>query len=106
MRLLLPEVRASRPQLEDLLADDFTEVGASGRHWSREALIEELTGAPQPDDIAVSDAVARRVSSDVILISYVTVSDSRRVIRTSWWRSTDETWKCFFHQGTLDPASH
>lgn len=106
MRLLLPEVRASRQQLEDLLAHDFAEVGASGRHWSREKLIEELLVEPQLDDIAVADPVARRVGSDVIQVSYVTVSGSRSVIRTSWWRATDATWRCFFHQGTVDPVGN
>lgn len=39
MELLRPEVRASRERLESLLDDDFVEIGASGRRWTREAII-------------------------------------------------------------------
>ena len=104
MELLRPEVRASRERLESLLDDDFVEIGASGRRWTREAIIGDLVAVPKLDDVAVSEEQVRRVSDDVILVSYVTTTGQRRVVRTSWWRRSAGTWKCFFHQGTVDPT--
>ena len=40
--LLKPDVRRDRGRMEELLAEDFVEFGASGRLWSREAIIAEL----------------------------------------------------------------
>jgi hypothetical protein len=100
LSLLTPEVRQSRQQLELLLDADFVEIGASGRLWEREELISDLTSTSAPV-VQVEGMDARRVAGRIVVVTYVTVSATRRVVRSSWWRESNDVWKCFFHQGTV-----
>lgn len=43
LRLLEPAVRASREEAARLLDPEFTEIGASGRRWTREEMLAELS---------------------------------------------------------------
>ena len=44
LQLMDPRVRASRERAAQLLDPEFTEVGASGRRWTREETLAELAG--------------------------------------------------------------
>ena len=104
MDLLRPEVRANREQLETFLDDDFVEIGASGRVWTRDEIIDELVASPALDDLVVSAVTVRLVAPGLALVSYVTSRVDVRVRRTAWWRASATRWRCFFHQGTPIPA--
>lgn len=43
VKLLLPEVRHSKKQLNKLLADEFLEFGKSGRVYTKSQIIEALS---------------------------------------------------------------
>jgi hypothetical protein len=104
MQLLRPEVRANREQLETFLDDDFVEIGASGRVWTRDEIIDELVASPTLDDLVVSAVTVRLVAPGLALVSYVTSRVDVLVRRTAWWRASATGWRCFFHQGTPIPA--
>jgi hypothetical protein len=104
-RMLNPSVRRDAAALEELLDTEFTELGASGRIWTRGDLIAHLTSSPELTGTAVSEMRARHVTTDVILVEYETSDPSRTVRRSSWWRRTEHgRWRCVFHQGT--PLEH
>ena len=103
--LLDPEVRRSADELDLLLDAEFTEIGASGRTWTRVDLINELIASPHIDgNVVVAEMAARHVTADVIVVEYRTSTRTRDVHRSSWWRKTDGRWRCYFHQGTLLPG--
>ncbi|MEV5444586.1 nuclear transport factor 2 family protein [Streptomyces sp. NPDC052644] len=91
LRLLEPAVRASREQAARLLDPEFTEVGRSGRRWTRH---EMLAALPEMDGGA-ADAAAYEVSGmagvvlapGVVHLTYETVADGRRTRRSSLWRA-------------------
>lgn len=91
--------RRDAARLRTLLADDFTEVGASGRIWDRASIIEHI-GAEDGEEIEVLRLAGRVAGADVILTQW----DSRRgrdmARRTSLWRRTGEGWQIVHHQGT------
>jgi len=101
--LLEPAVRSSRPRLEALLDEDFTEVGASGRSWARatvvEALLAEDAGAPTP--VTVLRAVA--LGEEVVLVTYLSDRATRPARRSSVWHRRDGAWRLRHHQGTPVP---
>jgi hypothetical protein len=100
-QLLEPAVRAD-PQLVDaLLADDFIEIGASGRVWTRDDTIAALAeeGAPL-DTVTTSEWASRELAAGLALVRYVSESQGRRVRRTSLCRLENGQWRVFFHQGT------
>jgi hypothetical protein len=100
MRLMQPSVRSDARLLDALLDDDFLEIGASGRIWTRASVIADLVESPNVD-IEVVDLSARHIDARIVLVMYTTISPERRVLRSSWWREVGGTWKCCFHQGTI-----
>jgi len=103
--LLKPEVRRDRRQVEDLLSEDFVEFGASGRIWSRDAILAELEIESYAPPV-VEDFECRMLSPDVVLVTYRTVrtnlenAERDEVLRSSIWRHAERGWRLSFHQGT------
>lgn len=99
--LLSPEVRRNTARIEALLAPDFTEIGQSGVHWSREFIIEALVAeVPSAEPAIVNNRTAREVAPGVVLVSYQLKFAGRASLRSALWRLTGDSVQCFFHQGT------
>lgn len=104
-RLLDPEVRRSSEAVGALLADDFTEHGASGRVYDKRgvmaAIAEEL-----PAHFVVSGLRVRSLGAGVALVTYALLRTvaadgaTDRSLRSSLWRRGREGWRLVFHQGT------
>jgi hypothetical protein len=101
--LFRPEVRGSADQLELLLDPEFTEIGASGRLWDRDALVAALTsnfGEQTQARIVDSGMAARLLEPGVVLLTYVSESNGRRARRSSVWRRHEDGMRVVHHQGT------
>lgn len=101
--LQTPARRRDARWLEEVLADDFEEVGASGRVWSR---AETLRALAVEDDrvIGVRDLVVRRLGADTALVRWTSDSEAGAAERSSLWRKAREGWRLAYHQGTRRPA--
>lgn len=101
LALLDPQVRVDADRVEELLDPEFTEIGASGRLWTRDetlaALAAEPAGGPPAD---VDGLTVTEVADGVVLIRYVSDRAGRRARRSSLWRRTEGTWRLLHHQGT------
>jgi hypothetical protein len=99
------EFGITRADFEGMTADDFWEVGASGRRYSRAYVLDELErrhAAPHADVWETRDFHCRRLADDVYLLTYTLLQDNRRLTRRSTiWRRTAEGWKIVYHQGTV-----
>lgn len=70
--LLTPHVRSSRQQLDDLLDPDFTEIGASGRLWTRTEMVTALVNADRLDEpITAEEFQAAEIAPGLVLLTYV-----------------------------------
>ena len=100
-----PEFGTTRRDFEAMTEPDFWEVGASGRRYSREYVLDELEkrhAAGHEDVWEASEFHCRRLAEDVFLLTYTLVQDGTRVTRRSTiWQRTAEDWKIVFHQGTI-----
>jgi hypothetical protein len=103
MRLYDPEVRSSAVLMGELLDAEFTEIGASGRHWDRASIIAALTQDTDPSaaPISVSDMEGRLLAPEIVHLTYVSDNNGRRARRSSIWRRSEQGWRLYFHQGTL-----
>ena len=106
--LLTPEVRRSRARLEELLDPEFIEIGASGRLWSRPAVIDMLAGGEDRDGsraewapLPTAEMAGRPVAPGLVLLTYVCDPGGRAARRSSLWRRSGSSWRMLFHQGTL-----
>jgi hypothetical protein len=100
----VPKFGTTRQDFEQLMAPDYWEVGASGRRYSREFILEILqTRAPDPAEGSwtKSDFHCREVAPNNYLVTYTLQQGARVSRRSTLWRKTPEGWKILYHQGTL-----
>lgn len=91
-----------RDCVESLLAFDFHEVSASGRVWTREAMLRELVGMPLRSH-RTSEFRCTPLAETLALLNYRTVVNGRETLRVSLWVYREGRWQMMFHQGTLVP---
>jgi hypothetical protein len=99
------EFGTARANFERMADEDFWEVGASGRRYSRTLVLDELEkrhAAPHEDVWEASDFRCQKLAEDLYLLTYTLLQDKTRLTRRSTiWRKTDGDWKIVFHQGTI-----
>ncbi len=101
-RLADPSVRADRDQLLALLHPEFEEVGRSGRHWHRDAIIDALLEDPG-DGYELLDLTAETARPGVILATYgARALDAEHAAsrHSSIWLQDHGRWRMRYHQGT------
>lgn len=100
-----PEFGTTRADFERMTVEDFWEVGASGRRYSREVVLDELEkrfSAPREDVWEAKGFCCQRLAEDVFLLTYTLIQDRVRVTRRATiWQRTAVGWKIVNHQGTV-----
>jgi hypothetical protein len=103
-QLLDPAMRADAAFLEQILADDFQEIGQSGRRYDKPTAMSELAVAPGFDGPrTILDFEAREVQEGLVLAIYVIAETATQ--RSSLWRKRGGMWQLVFHQATRPSAS-
>lgn len=109
LQLHLPAVRSDAAALARLLHADFTEIGRSGRAYTRAEMVAHLL---EPDDaqppvtIVAEAFVLSELAPGVALLSYRSAHRAadgglqRHTLRSSLWLHTPQGWQLRFHQGT------
>ena len=97
--------RKSVEKLDELLHDDFEEIGASGKTYNKNQIMEELI-KETPLTIHASDFELRMFSEEIVQLKYRTKNtagtESKPVtLRSSIWKYEGTKWKMVFHQGTV-----
>ncbi len=101
-----PAFGSTTAEFERSTAPDYWEVGASGRRYSREFILHELTtSVPYVDATAAgwtcSDFGLRRLGPDVYLLTYTLDQAGRRTRRSTIWQRSENVWRILYHQGTI-----
>jgi len=100
-----PEFGTSRADFERMTAKDYWEIGASGRRYGREFVLDMLVkrhSQPHEDLWDTSDFHCRQLAADVYLLTYTLLQNKRRKTRRSTiWQRTQGDWEIVFHQGTF-----
>lgn len=96
------EVRMSRERLDEILADDFFEIGSSGFMYDKKECLE--TGVVLTE-MKLHNYEIYPLAHDVVLATYFLVDTTRErnTLRSSIWKFIDGKWQLYFHQGTITP---
>ncbi|WP_199546875.1 DUF4440 domain-containing protein [Streptomyces sp. N35] len=102
LRLLDPEVRRDAKAVGELLHEEFTEFGASGRFWDRASMIAALeeSGLDEGSPIVASRMRGVQLADDLVQLTFDTDNGGRCAHRSSLWRLTPQGWRLWFHQAT------
>ena len=99
------ELGTDRATFEAMTAEDFWEVGASGRAYDRETVwgvLEPRYAAGEPDPWEATDFRCRELAPDVYLLTYqLHQFDDRPTRRATIWERADTGWRIVYHQGTV-----
>lgn len=103
-----PELGTTRADFETMTEADFWEVGASGRRYSRDHVLDVLEDRHQvashlalEDTWEVIDFACKELGSDTYLLTYTLLQGQRKTRRATVWRRSAAGWKILFHQGTV-----
>jgi hypothetical protein len=100
-----PEFGTTRADFENMMTSDFWEVGASGRRYSRESILDELErrhgGEYVEGSLEATDFHCRRLADDIYLLTYTLFQGERKTRRATVWQRIAADWKIVFHQGTI-----
>lgn len=92
--------------IERLLAEDFLEIGSSGRIYDKKEAVQALIAKPSVH-YSMIDFRIRSLTRDVVLATYRTIrqdapgSPSTHSLRSSLWKHFEDRWQMVFHQGTF-----
>lgn len=96
-----------RVDVEAMLASDFWEIGASGRHYGRRDVLEVLEQRlrhPVQEKWNVTEPHCRELTPDLYLLTYTLFLAGRTTRRATIWRRAAVGWLVIFHQGTVVTA--
>ena len=103
-----PEWGTTRADFENMTDPAFWEVGASGRRYSREFILDTLEDRALKgyEDIwETQDFHCLDIAPENYLVTYTLLQGARVTRRATLWRRTSSGWKILYHQGTVvDPA--
>lgn len=118
---ILEELRSREPifhkerfgrSLEDFergTAPGYWEVGASGRRYSREFILNKRRREALVDaDVAGWKATGfglRRLGIDCFLLTYTLDQQGRITRRVTVWERSGHAWRILYHQGTIVTAN-
>ncbi len=100
LALLDPEVRGTPGEMEQLLHDEFIELGSSGNLYGRAEMLSMINGE-ESAKVVIRDFETHKVGPDSVLVTYRSIGQGgNEARRSSLWVRDDGRWKIRFHQGT------
>ncbi|WP_150568637.1 DUF4440 domain-containing protein [Pandoraea morbifera] len=99
-----PERGTDRAAFESMTDASFWEVGASGRLYSRQYVLdtlEERYASPVEDNWETKDFFCQEIAPDTYLLTYTLLQGAKTTRRATLWRRSSEGWKILYHQGTI-----
>jgi len=99
-----PKLGTTRAHYEAMTEAGFWEVGASGRRYSREYVIDTLVdrySRPYEERWTKDDFCCQRLAADLYLLTYTLTEGPRVTRRATIWRRVPDGWKIVYHQGTV-----
>lgn len=99
-----PEFGTTRQDFEQMMDPDFWEVGASGRRYSREYVLDALEKRAQnlvEETWETQDFQCLELGAKTYLLTYTLIQGERVTRRSTIWRKAELGWQILYHQGTI-----
>ena len=83
--------------LDNIISDNYLEVGKSGKKFTKEDVINELINLKEDRNIKIIDFTCDKLSDKTYMVHYITMNNNDKIFRTSIWQDN----KILFHQASL-----
>lgn len=102
--LLTPDIRTSATELSNILADNFFEIGSSGKILHKDRIAPEGIGVV---NMQLSEFEIHPLSDEIVLTTYRIFNKETQqyTLRSSIWKYMENRWQMVFHQGTKTDSS-
>lgn len=87
--------------LNDVIADEYLEVGKSGLRFIKQDVVKELSALTEDRNITIYNYDCTRIDENTYLVHYITKSGEQNIFRTSIWKQDSERIYIIFHQASL-----
>ena len=85
--------------LNSIIDDDYIELGKSGKVFNKNVVIQELSKLKNDRNIKIYNYTCLELSNNIWMVHYITLSDEKKIYRTSIWKNDNEL-KIVFHQAS------
>lgn len=99
-----PKFGSTKEQIENLLDENFWEVGASGNKYEREFILKVILERAQknyPENWKNENFQCSQLSENIFLLTYTLYQGDRKTERSSIWEKYESGFKLVYHQGTI-----
>ena len=86
--------------LDRIIDDNFVEIGKSGKKLIKKDVIEELSNLGHDRLIDIYNFECIKLNDNVWLAHYITLSEEKKIYRTSIWKNVNGNLKILFHQAS------
>jgi hypothetical protein len=104
-----PAFAATVGDFDRMMSPGYWEVGASGRRYSRDFILQMLADKPPVDAETAgwraSGFALQQLGPDTYLLTYSLRQFERLTRRSTLWQKTEDGWKILYHQGTVVTAN-
>jgi hypothetical protein len=106
-QLLHSDLRSNPALFNELLSDDFEEIGTAGILNTRKDVVDWLLNKESNINWSLTNFSLRQLSDDLVLAKYYAKANNSNKVthRSSLWKrvnsKTTVKWQMVFHQGTL-----
>jgi len=94
--LLDPKTRKSPNRLDDLICDEFIELGQSGTLYDKADIISALNDDPYTNAV-FSDFDIQTLSPNLMLVNYIS-RNKTTIKRHSLWEKQAGKWRILYHE--------
>lgn len=83
--------------LNNIISDNYLEIGKSGKKFTKEDVINDLINLKEDRNIKIIDFTCDKLSDNIYMVHYITMNNNDKIFRTSIWQDN----KILFHQASL-----
>ncbi len=105
-KLLQADLKSYPEIIDELLSEDFEEIGVRGKVSLRAEVVSWLIRKDNKLEWVLDEFRVRELTSELVLVNYRekvknnSNKESKGALRSSLWRKCDDQWQMIFHQAT------
>ncbi len=94
------EYMKNNKYLNEVIDDNYLEIGKSGKFISKAQVIEDLTKQAKNREITIYNYKCNKIDNNTWVIHYITKNNEEKIYRTSIWQENDNLLRIIFHQAS------